>query len=87
MNVLLAIACMLFFVGSVLFKDEDSETIGLYSEGIAMFIGGSFLFFLASVLNLLNRRDRLKDPLFDYHDRIRMEMSGRASQYTRTIDS
>jgi hypothetical protein len=69
-NIMLAFACMLFFVGSVLYKDENSETIGLYQEGILMFIIGSALFLFGAVFALLMRKKRMEDPLQDHHKEI-----------------
>lgn len=50
----------MFLVGTVEFKDENSETIGLFIEGVALFIIGSALFLLASLIGAYLRHFYIK---------------------------
>ena len=65
-NLMLGIACFFFFVGSILFKNEASNTIGLLQEGVVMFIIGSVMFLGAAVIGVYLRSCLENDPLKKY---------------------
>ena len=59
-SIILSIACVMFVVGTVEFKDQNSETIGLYVEGVVFFILGSALFLFASLVGAYLRHYYIK---------------------------
>ena len=86
-NTFLAIACMFFAVGSILFKDEDSETIGLYREGVIMFIVGSIFFLFGAITGVVLRRARFYDPLHDYRKALKSVFTKKGQIEMSTISS
>lgn len=62
-SLLFMLGCFFYAIGSILFYDEHSETIGLFEEGVIMYIAGSIFFMLGAAAGIIVRNYRVSDPL------------------------